>query len=279
MLTHPDGGTNTNAGAVADIDNNGDVDFIEATANSLNTTRRVNFVWTNNNPVNTVTLAVDNTSIAEAGGVATITATVKTAPSSPITVNLGFTGTATSGTDYAASGTQIVIPAGSTSGSITVTVDRRYGGRGGRDGDRFDDEHHQRPGWRFGDGDDPDDDEPVIPDVAWAWTTDHCGSGWRGDVHGDAFGGDQQRVTVDLAISGTATSGTDYTASGTQIVIAAGQTSGSITVTAVDDTVDEVNETVVVDIDSVTGGNESGSQQATTTIVDDDGPTRCRSPR
>ena len=36
-------------------------------------------------------------------------------------MNLGFTGTATNGTDYTPSGTQIIIPAGSLNGSVTVT--------------------------------------------------------------------------------------------------------------------------------------------------------------
>ncbi len=47
---------------------------------------------------------------------------------------------------------------------------------------------------------------------------------------------------------------------------------GSITITAVDDAVDEADETVVVDISSVTNGTESGNQQAMTTITDDDEP-------
>ena len=73
-------------------------------------------------------------------------------------------------------------------------------------------------------------------------------------------------VTVDLGITGTATAGDDYTASGNQIVIATGATSGSITVTAVDDAIDDDAETVVVDITTVTGAAEAGEQQATTTI-------------
>ena len=67
-----------------------------------------------------------------------------------------------------------------------------------------------------------------------------------------------QDVTVNLGYSGTATGGgTDYTASTTQIVIAAGSTTGNATVTAVQDTVDEPNETVIVDITDVTGATES----------------------
>src|SRR5213078_1561350 len=47
-----------------------------------------------------------------------------------------------------------------------------------------------------------------------------------------------QTVTVDLAFSGTATLGSDYTNSGTSILIAPGATNGTITLTAVQDSVD-----------------------------------------
>ena len=80
-----------------------------------------------------------------------------------------------------------------------------------------------------------------------------------------------QPVTVNLAFSGTATLTTDYTRSATNIVITAGSTNGSITLTAVQDTVYEnPNETIVVDIDTVVNGTESGTQQVTATITNDD---------
>src|SRR5439155_237922 len=81
-----------------------------------------------------------------------------------------------------------------------------------------------------------------------------------------------QTVNVDLAFSGTATLGSDYTNSGTSIVIPSGSTNGTITLTAVQDTLDEVDETVIVDISGVTNGTESGTQQVTAIISDDDSP-------
>ncbi|MCB0319925.1 MAG: hypothetical protein KDD60_03305 [Bdellovibrionales bacterium] len=66
-------------------------------------------------------------------------------------------------------------------------------------------------------------------------------------------------VTVNLAYSGTATgSGTDYIASGTQVIIPANSTTGSITVTAQDDSIADADETVIVDISSVVNGSEDG---------------------
>lgn len=69
-----------------------------------------------------VSLSLTPGPIAEAGGVATVTATLSAISAEDVTVNLGFTGTATSPADYTASGTQIVIPAGSLTGTITLTA-------------------------------------------------------------------------------------------------------------------------------------------------------------
>ena len=81
-----------------------------------------------------------------------------------------------------------------------------------------------------------------------------------------------QTATVNLAFSGTATLTTDYTRSGTSIIVPAGSTSGSMTLTAAQDTLDENDETIIVDISSVTNGTESGTQQVAATITDDDDP-------
>lgn len=79
-------------------------------------------------------------------------------------------------------------------------------------------------------------------------------------------------VTVNLSFAGSAANETDYTRSGTQIVIPSGSTTGSITLTAVQDARDEDDENIVVEIASVTNATESGTQLATATITDDDLP-------
>ena len=79
-----------------------------------------------------------------------------------------------------------------------------------------------------------------------------------------------QDVTVNLAFSGTATLTSDYTRTGTSITIPAGSLTGFITITAVQDTIDETNETINVSISSVVNGTENGTQVQTVTITDDD---------
>lgn len=76
-------------------------------------------------------------------------------------------------------------------------------------------------------------------------------------------------VTVGLNFGGTA-SESDFMRSSSQIVIPAGSTTGSITLTALNDTLGEANESIVVEIASVTNGTESGTQETSSMIVSDD---------
>ena len=68
-------------------------------------------------------------------------------------------------------------------------------------------------------------------------------------------------ITIALGFSGDAVFGTDYTASGQSITIAAGSTSGSITLTGKNDSTTGASEPVYVTILSITPSN------AATTVV------------
>ncbi len=76
--------------------------------------------WSRVNPA--VTLNVNNNSIAEAVGKATVTATLSDVTDVDVTVLLNFTGTAAFPPDYSRTASQIVIPAGSASASLTLTA-------------------------------------------------------------------------------------------------------------------------------------------------------------
>src|SRR5204863_6535074 len=73
-------------------------------------------------PPPSVTLSLSGSPMAEAGGVATVTASLSAVSGQPVTVNLAFSGTATLTADYTRSGTSIVIPPGSTTGTISLTA-------------------------------------------------------------------------------------------------------------------------------------------------------------
>ncbi|MEB2785090.1 MBG domain-containing protein [Algoriphagus persicinus] len=77
-------------------------------------------------------------------------------------------------------------------------------------------------------------------------------------------------VTINLSFSGTASNTTDYTRSGSSIVIPVGELTGTIVINNVNDDIYEGDETVIVDISSVTNGLENGTQQVTYTIVEED---------
>lgn len=76
-------------------------------------------------------------------------------------------------------------------------------------------------------------------------------------------------VTVSLSLSGTASSSSDYSLA-TSIVVPQGSTSASITLSSTSDSNDESNESIIIDISAVDEGTESGTQQQTITLYDDD---------
>ena len=219
-----------------------------------------------------IDLSVDPASVAEdAGATAVVTVTaefsnaVTYATDTTVTVGVGAGGdSAVSGTDYAAvSGFTVTIPAGRTSGSapftLTPTDDTLVEG----------DETITVSGTNAAltvNGASltlTDDEEPVsVPESLSAIVLSANPSTVSEDAgattvtvtaavsDGGAFA-DDRTVTVSVGASGdSAASGTDYGAvSYFTITIPAGQTSGSapFTLTPVDDTLDEGNETISVD--------------------------------
>jgi len=76
------------------------------------------------------------------------------------------------------------------------------------------------------------------------------------------IGSTNQNVTVNLTTAGTASSGADYTAPVTPVVISPGQTNVQGTLQTIDDDLNELPETVKLQISSVQGANTEG-QSAT----------------
>ena len=82
-----------------------------------------------------------------------------------------------------------------------------------------------------------------------------------------------QAVTVTVAYSGTATAGTDYSGNTTSHTISAGSTTTSWTITGINDNAGggggdngESDETIVIDIASVTNGTEQNTQTASISL-------------
>jgi len=225
----------------------------------------------------TVTLAVDKAALAEDGSdnPATFTATLSNPTTQAITVDLAFSGTATLNDDYTRSGAQISIPALSLTGTATVSavqdaideadetvvVDIDAVSAGATENGT------QQATVTITD----DDATPTVSLSVLPATLAEDGSDSPATITAALSGQSAQAITVDLAFSGSATLTDDYTRSGTQITIPALSLSGTATVSAVQDAIDEADETVVVDIDVVSAGaTENGTQQVTITILDDD---------
>lgn len=226
----------------------------------------------------TVTLSLSSDLVAEAAGTTTVTATLSEASALDVTVDLSFDGTATNVSDYTRSGTQIVIMAGDLTGTVTLTAEQDE-----------DDEVTETIEVEISDvtngteletqlvsvsiTDDDDMPPTVTLSVNAATSSNPTTIGENAGQAGliatlSAVSGHD--VTVTLGFGGTATFTEDYTRTATQIVIAAGSMTGTVTLTAVQNARHETNETVFVEITGVTNGTESGTQQVTVTITDDD---------
>ena len=226
----------------------------------------------------TVALVLSPSSISENGGVSTVTATLSGPSSEAVTVTVSATpvSPAVSG-DFTLSGSTLTIGAGSTTGTGTVTVtavnnnvdtpDRTVTVSGSVTG---------------GNGvPAPSDRTLTITDDEGAPTVSLVldqpsiiENGGVSTVTAALSGPSSEAVTV--TVSATAVSpaaAEDFTLSGTTLTIAAGQTTstGTVTVTAVDNGVDAADKEVTVS-GTVTGGNGvSAPPDQMLTITDDDG--------
>jgi hypothetical protein len=81
-------------------------------------------------------------------------------------------------------------------------------------------------------------------------------------------------VSVPFSVGGgsTATSPADYTISASPLSIPAGSTQASLTITVVNDGLDEADETVIVNMGSPTNATQGAITAHTVTIADDDDP-------
>jgi len=77
-------------------------------------------------------------------------------------------------------------------------------------------------------------------------------------------------VTVGYSLSGDASVGVDYTIPSSPLTFAPGETTKNITLTIVDDGLDETNETVIVTLGTTTNANLGANKIYTYTINDDD---------
>jgi hypothetical protein len=222
--------------------------------------------------VSDVTLAEGNSGTSPAGFA--VTRSGNTAGTSSVTYATA-NGTATAGSDYTAiAPTVLTFAAGETSKTVAVTVT----------GDTV-----PEPDETFlvklsspsaatvsddtGTGTISDDDAPTYLTVGDAVVTEGNSGTTAATFTVTRSGSTAGTSSVTYATAnGTAAAGGDYTAIGaTRLSFAAGETSKTVAVAVVGDTVDEANETFLVKLSAPTGALIS-DDTGTGTIVDDDGP-------
>ncbi|SOU08869.1 hemagglutinin [Xanthomonas arboricola pv. fragariae] len=227
------------------------------------------------NPSRTASIAVSPASRNEDSGAAfTYTVTLSQTSSSATTVNLTRSGTATSGTDYTGAPSSIVVPANATTATFSVTpiADTTVEA----------DETvviSVASGSGYGIGSPSSATATIVNDdfpnasiaVAPSSVAEDGATNLIYTVTLDQAA--PSAVSVAFSVGGTATSGTDYAAVSSPLVIAAGQTTGTITINPTADSTTEPDETVVLTLASGTGYNVGSPNSATGTILNDDQPT------
>ena len=238
---------------------------------------------TDNDTPDMLGFSIDSPSVTEGdSGSVNLTFTVSLSPASDQQVTVNYadagTGTATSGTDYTAiAGGTLTFAAGDTSKTVVVSVT----------GDTLVEMaetvvltlSNASSGTSIatasGTGTIMDNDTPDI--LGFSIDSPRVTEGDSGSVNltftVSLSPASTQQVTVNYADAGTgtATSGTDYTAiaDGT-LTFAAGDTSKTIAVSVTGDTLDEMNETVVITLSNASQGISIAVASGTGTIADND---------
>ncbi len=227
----------------------------------------------------TVSLSVDSNTVSEGDGVGarTVTVTLSNTASDNVTVGLSTSGTTTGGgVDYTLNSNSLLIAAGSTTASTALDISEDLLIEGTEtiivdissvtNSIGITENGVQTETINL-------TDNEAGPTVSISSSSPIAENGGVSTVTATMSAAAAQSTTINLLFSGTADNGTDYLQSASSITIAAGNTSGSVTVTGVNDSFNDEAETVIVDIDTVSGGNgasESGTQRETITITDDD---------
>lgn len=188
-----------------------------------------------------------------------------------LSVTVQLTGTATSGADYTAIGTTVTIPAGQS--SVTVSVSPLN--------DSVDEPDEAvmltvlaNTAYNLGS---PSTATVTILDKPTVAVAANVATAKESDLVAGQFTISRSATDIGAALpvtvhwGGTASSGADYSAIGTTVTIPAGQASMTVAVSPLDDTADEMDETVVLNLVANSSYNVAGTpnNSATVTIVDE----------
>ena len=210
-------------------------------------------------------------SVDEDGSSIAIRVSLSETSASDVTVPYTLSGTASSPADYSVDASPLVITAGNLFGDIVLTPN-----------DDSVDEPDETVvitlgtptnGTLFGTTQNTttinDDD---LPAVQFAAASQNVGeAAGTTSITVQLTSASPVDVTVPYTVGGSASNPADYSIDASPLVILAGQTSGNIQLTPVNDAVTEPDETVVVTLGSPSGATLGAPAVHTATLLDDDG--------
>jgi len=230
--------------------------------------------WDTTHPTVTVT-ATDNTATESGPTTGQFKITRTGGIRSALSVNVTISGTASSGSDYAAISSPVVIPAGAAFTTVTVTpvndsaiesdetviLTIASGGSAYSVGS---------PSSATVTIQSDDVATPSVTVTATDNTATEAGTTTGQFTITRGGGSSASALSVNISVGGTATSGSDYTAVSSPVTIPANSASTTVTVTPINDSSVESDETVILTITSGSGYTVGSPSQATVTITSDD---------
>ncbi|MEL7531662.1 MAG: lamin tail domain-containing protein, partial [Bacteroidota bacterium] len=219
-----------------------------------------------------VSLGLSPANINENGGQAILTASLNNSVPVDVEVQLAFLGQA-SPLDYSLSAPSIIIPAGSNSGSINLNAsnDNLYEGDESLTIEIDNIINGTENGVQQGSLTIIDDDTQPSVSITGQTFTDLSENAGTSDISFSLNTVSGLNTIIDLGLGGSS-SPTDYSVA-SQLIIPAGDLSADLSLTGLDDAINEITETLIISISSVTNGLENGTQATTLNILDDDDPT------
>ncbi len=228
----------------------------------------------NDTALPTVTISANDANASETGpdnGQFTVTRTGST--TSSLTVSYSVSGSATSGSDYSSIGTSVSIPAGSASTTITVTP---INDTTVESSETVVATLSSSASYTIGSPSSATvtiaDNDTALPTVTIS--ANDANASETGPDNGQftvtRTGSTTSSLTVNFSVSGSATSGSDYSSIGTSLTIPVGAVSATLTITPIDDTIAEGTESVVLTLVANAAYTLGSPVSATVNITDND---------
>ena len=228
----------------------------------------------NDNDSSLVSLTVSDATASEPGytkGTGTVLISRLGDTSTALTIPLMVTGTATAGLDYVLLSPTITIPAGDVSATVTLQA--------------LDDTTAESDetvilslqngvGYKLASSWNGtvtiQDDEPVLINIIASDALAGEGGSDTGTMQITRLGRRDTALTIPLTRSGSATSGSDFTALPASVTLAANSLTASVIITPINDSLNEAPETVIVTLGSGSGYSVGTPASAAVTIIDDE---------